>query len=155
MYDNHVQDKAQWLLDFLEQIRGQGFDWNGFFGSPQFPREPCYAECRSLATHGVNNGQAIKTGAVSYRLSGNPADIAGAIRGIEVLDQYHGQASGIFSCSEHIAGRMPSQGTELCTVVEAMFSFEVLFSVLGNTSHADRIEQLAYNALPAAIDPWM
>ena len=29
---------------------------------------------------------------------------------MEVLDKYHGQASGIFSCDEHLAGLMPSRG---------------------------------------------
>ena len=92
--------------------------------------------------------------------------------------RYHGQASGIFSCSEHLAGLVPSQvpfvkalpifvqtftsfffwakkGSETCTVVETMFSFEILFSVFGNISYADRVEQLAFNALPAALTPEM
>lgn len=74
---------------------------------------------------------------------------------MEMLDKYHGQASGIFSCSEHLAGTFPSQGTELCTVVETIFSYITIFSVFGNISDADRIESLVYNALPAAIDPYM
>ena len=68
---------------------------------------------------------------------------------MQKLDEYHGQASGIFGCDEHLAGKMPSrgnrlhclvavdhlypdQGTELCTVVEAMFSYETLFSIQGD-----------------------
>ncbi len=47
-------------------------------------------------------------------------------------------------------------GTELCTVVETMFSFEVLFSILGDPVFAERAEKLAYNSLPATItsDMW-
>ena len=48
------------------------------------------------------------------------------------LDKYHGLASGIFGCDEHLAGNMPSRGSELCTVVETMFSYEVLFSIQGD-----------------------
>ena len=47
-------------------------------------------------------------------------------------------------------------GTELCTVVEAMFSFETLFSIQGDPTFAERAEKLTYNALPATItsDMW-
>ena len=45
---------------------------------------------------------------------------------INTLDKYHGQATGIFTCDEHYAGVNPSQGTELCTVVEYMFRMETL-----------------------------
>lgn len=46
-------------------------------------------------------------------------------------------------------------GSELCTVVETMFSFEIMFSILGERSFAERVELLAYNALPATITPDM
>ena len=51
---------------------------------------------------------------------------------MEKLDKYHGQASGVFGCDEHLAGTMPSRGTELCTVVESMFSYETLFEIQGD-----------------------
>lgn len=46
-------------------------------------------------------------------------------------------------------------GAELCTVVETMFSFEILFHVIGDPKFAERAEQLTYNALPATITPDM
>ena len=48
-----------------------------------------------------------------------------------------------------------SLGTELCTVVEAMFSYETLFAIQGDPIFAERAEQLAYNALPATLTPDM
>ena len=42
-------------------------------------------------------------------------------------------------------------GSELCTVVETMFSYEVLFHIIGDPKFAERAEQLTYNALPATI----
>ena len=36
-----------------------------------------------------------------------------------------------------------------------MFSFESLFSILGDPVFAERAEQLAYNALPATLTPDM
>ena len=44
---------------------------------------------------------------------------------------------------------MPSRGTELCAVVEAMWSYETMFAVHGDTSFADRAERITFNALPA------
>ena len=76
------------------------------------------------ATHGVNNGQAIKTGAVWSLVSGSDTDRKAAAQMIAELDSYHGLPNGMFSCDEHLAGRDPSQGSELCTVVEYMFSLE-------------------------------
>lgn len=43
----------------------------------------------------------------------------------------------------------PSRGIELCGVVETMFSYNVMFSVHGDPSFAERAERIAYNALPA------
>ena len=70
---------------------------------------------------------------------------------LDLLDRYHGQATGIFTCDEHLAGRSPSQGTELCTVVEAMYSLEVLAAIQGDPRLGDRLEKLAFNALPATF----
>ena len=62
----------------------------------------------------------------------------------------------MFSADEHYAGRDPSQGTELCAVVEAMFSLETDISILGDPALGDRLERIAYNALPGTMtdDAW-
>ena len=61
----------------------------------------------------------------------------------------------MFTGDECLAGRNPLQGTELCAVVEFMYSLEHLFSVFGNTAFADRLERVAFNALPATFTPDM
>jgi hypothetical protein len=131
----------------------QGFDWEEWFGGPDFPTGPVVS--LSMFTHGVNNGQAIKSGAVWYRQSGNHSDWESSYVRMQKLDEYHGQASGVFGCDEHLAGRMPSRGTELCTVVESMFSYETLFEIQGDPIFAERAEKIGYNALPATITPDM
>jgi len=75
---------------------------------------------------------------------------------IAALNQYHGLPNGMFSCDEHLAGLNPSQGSELCTVVEAMFSLEQSLAIAGDPAFGDRLEQLAFNALPGAFtdDMW-
>ncbi len=74
---------------------------------------------------------------------------------IAVLDRYHGQATGVFTGDESLAGLNPSQGTELCAVVEYMFSLETLLSAFGDVEFADRLERIAFNALPATFKPDM
>ena len=55
-----------------------------------------------------------------------------------------------------LAGLSPSQGVELCTVVEAMYSLELAAAITGDAAIADRIERIAYNALPGTFsdDMW-
>ena len=75
-----------------------------------------------------------------------------------MLDNYQGQVAALFCADEVFCGREPHRGTETCTVVEAMYSLELAFTTFGGT-HAtlmDRVERLAFNALPAALtsDMW-
>ena len=46
---------------------------------------------------------------------------------------------------------MPSRATETCTVVELMFSHNMLHEALGDASFAERAEVIAYNALPGSM----
>jgi len=56
----------------------------------------------------------------------------------------------MFTGDEHLNGSSPTQGTESCAVVEAMYSIETLLGCgdFGNEL-PDILEKLAYNALPA------
>ena len=89
-------------------------------------------------------------------MTGNEGDRKAFDRQLEMLDKYHGLPNGMFSGDEHLAGIDPSQGIELCAVVETMFSFEEAFAVLGDPRIGDRLEKVAYNALPGTIsdDMW-
>jgi hypothetical protein len=154
------------LLDLTRLLHQQGFDWIASFAD--FPyKEKITAERigldkgeglkdLALATHGVNNGQAIKTGPVWSIVSGSLADRSAVLHMIAELNRYHGLPNGMFSCDEHLAGPDPSQGSELCTVVETMFSLEQSLAILGDPSLGDRLERLAFNALPGTMtdDMW-
>jgi DUF1680 family protein len=74
---------------------------------------------------------------------------------IEFLDRWHGQVTGMFTGDECLAGRNPLQGTELCAVVEFMYSLEHLYATFGDPWFADRLERIAFNALPATFSPDM
>jgi DUF1680 family protein len=151
LYDRTGED---WLLDLAATAHRQGFDWRAHFAAFPYTERCAPAEC-TRESHVVNNAMAIKTPGVWFRQSGDDGDRLAAYGIISTLDTYHGQATGAFSGDEHLAGLNPSQGTELCAVVESMYSLEVLLAILGDPALADRLERLAFNALPATLSPDM
>lgn len=156
---------SSYLIDLAHLLREQGYDWVGeFVNFPYTQRITAeYIKLEkgeglkdlALATHGVNNGQAIKTGPVWSLVSGSDSDRAAARKMISELNKYHGLPNGMFSCDEHLAGLDPSQGSELCTVVEYMYSVEQSLAISGDPSLGDQLEKLAFNALPGAFDDGM
>jgi DUF1680 family protein len=149
---NRNGDKT--LLDLARQLHSQGHDWEAQFADFKY-HEKVGRPDANLSTHGVNNAMAMKSAAVWWSITGEKGDRDALYRMFEALDRYHGQPSGIFGADEHYAGRDPSQGTELCAVVEAMFSLEVDMSILGDPAFGDRLEKIAYNALPGTFTPDM
>ncbi len=154
------------LLDLAKLLHSQGFDWQADFANFRFTEAVTPEKIKldqnnglgesALASHGVNNGQALKAAPVWSMVTGRPEDRAGFAQMLGKLDEYHGLPNGMFSCDEHFAGRNPSQGSELCTVVETMFSMEVALAVLGDATIGDRLERVAFNALPGTFtdDMW-
>lgn len=102
-------------------------------------------------THGVNIAMALKHPALAAAFLDDESLMAAAKQGLETILKHHGTATGLYSCDEHLSGYEPTQGIELCTVVEAMFSAEVLFERTGDSYWADYLELLSYNALPATF----
>jgi len=109
-----------------------------------------------MQTHGVNNAMALKSSALWWLVSGDDSYRAGVQQQLTTLDRYHGIPNGMFGADEHLAGKNPSQGIELCAVVEEMFSLEQAIAILGDAALGDRLEKIAYNALPASFtdDMW-
>jgi hypothetical protein len=155
------------LLQLAHLLQAQGYDWIAQYGHFQYKDRRTWAQLEQMskqpgfedikmATHGVNNAQAVKTGAVWSRVSGANADRQAVLRMIAELDEYHGLPNGMFSCDEHLAGKSPSQGSEFCSVVEYMYSLEQALAITGEPSLGDRLEKLAFNALPGTMtdDMW-
>ena len=150
----YERTREQWLLDVAAKAHEQGYDWRAHFADFRF-KDKMKAEDCVQCTHVVNNAMAVKQLGVWLRQSHDEGDREAVFNIIETLDAYHGQATGLFTGDEHYAGKNPSQGTELCAVVEYMFSLETLVSILGDPALADRLERLAFNALPATFSPHM
>lgn len=158
------------LLELARLLQAQGWNWRGAFEDFPFkervtkldmvrhsynaPREA--SADRFMFSHGVNNAMGLKASPVWSLVSGSEADRTAVHEQLATLDKYHGLTIGLFSADEHFAGRSPSQGIELCAVVEALYSLEHALAITGDPVLADRIERIAYNALPATFteDMW-
>ena len=139
-----------WLCDLAKILKEQGRDW----GETSRRWDVTYNEW-TYGTHIVNIAMAMKAEAVSCSLCGTPyKDDAEAM--FRILTRYHGMPAGIFAGDECLADTSPIRGAELCSVVELMYSYEWLFAVTGAQKWAERLERVAFNALPATVsdDMW-
>jgi hypothetical protein len=77
--------------------------------------------------------------------------------GIARREQWFGQIAARSTGHEHYGklkdGRRPTNGTELCGVVEYIYAMELLLEIFGEVELADRLELLAYNSLPGTCTP--
>ena len=155
--------KEPWILETIESIQKNSFDWTDYYYT--FPWDsnaitnaliPHNWQAEGLTAHVVNNAMAIKYPGLWYQQSNDLKHKDAVFTGVNNYITYHDQAAGRFSGDEHLSGKSPSQGTELCAVVEYMYSLENLFGIFGDISLADRLEYLAYNALPGTMtaDGW-
>lgn len=145
-----------WLLDLARTLRAQGVDFERLYTTSEDMKVP--TPRRGLwkwTKHVVNAAMTPKAAALSWRLDQRPSDRAWPRKMIEFLDRYHGQVTGMFTGDENLAGKNPTQGTELCSVVEFMYSLETVISVFGDPLFGDRLERVAFNALPATFSPNM
>jgi hypothetical protein len=67
------------------------------------------------------------------------------------MTRFHGQPQGMYGGDEPMHGNDPTQGIELCSVVELMYSLEKMIAISGNPEFMDRLEKIAYNALPTQV----
>lgn len=142
--------KEDWLRDLAKILKEQGADYNDYVELWKRPINHWKFE-----THIVNIGMMLKSEAVSCDILNMPyTDNAEHLRSI--LDKYNGTVYESFTGDECLSGVSAIQGTELCAIVEQMYSYELLYAYTGDSKWAQRLEVLAFNALPATIseDMW-
>lgn len=142
--------KEPWLNDLARILKDQGADYSKLTDLWKRPLNKW-----TYDTHIVNLAMMLKHEAVSHRYLGEEyTDVAEKLS--EVLRTYNGTPVGLFTGDECLGGLSPIRGTELCSVAEQMYSYELLFAESGDFKWAERLEMLAFNALPATIsdDMW-
>lgn len=142
--------KEPWLRELAKLLKDQGADYSEFTALWERPLNRWRFD-----THIVNIAMMLKSEAVSCDLLGEDyTDLAEQLHSI--LDKYNGTVYGSYTGDECLSGLSPIQGTELCAIVEQMYSCEHLYAYTGDPKWAERLEVLAFNALPAAVseDMW-
>ena len=164
------------LLKLQDKLLAQSIDWTGYFHTFPDARDQKRAYPWSLLgpllkdntdpwspgwqqhqhTHVVNVAMGLKTPMLDHAVHGGIKQAQAFHAGWSKLMRAHGVANGMFTGDEHLSGANPSQGTETCAVVEAMYSLETLMGLCDDASLGDIWERIAYNALPAALseDGW-
>jgi DUF1680 family protein len=93
----------------------------------------------------------MKAPLVYYQHHPEPQYIAASNKGLADNRKYNGLAHGLYGGDEALHGNNPTQGSELCSAVEMMFSLESMLGITGNVAYADQLERIAFNALPAQV----
>jgi hypothetical protein len=146
----YERGREDWIVELAQMLHDRGADYTSFEERWKVPLNKWTFE-----THVVNAAMAVKGESAGAQLRGLKND-AVPERLWRTLMKYNGMPVGIFTGDECLSGLSPVQGVELCAVVELMFSMEVLGRTFGKSVWFDRLEKLAFNALPATIseDMW-
>ena len=140
---NITGDKS--LLELAELIHKQTFDYTGSFLSTDLLQ-------RNGSIHGVNLAEGMKEPIIYYQQHTEKKYLDATEKSYADLRKYNGMANGMFGGDESLHGNNPTQGSELCTAVEEMFTLENTLAITGDVSYADHLERIAFNALPAQVD---
>lgn len=146
----YQRTKDEKLVRFVRRLKTLGMNFDAAL--------PLWNEVKdewSYETHVVNIAMALKSEALYCEMTGEEySDFASKM--LNTLCEKHGTAYRHFTGDECLSGTSPVQGSELCGVVEAMYSYEWLTLLTGESKWGDYLEALAFNALPAAIsaDTW-
>ncbi|KAI1610837.1 hypothetical protein EDD36DRAFT_442563 [Exophiala viscosa] len=159
LYEKHPMGNEKKILRCMAHVYEKAYDWSWWFSEENFLKEdldtfPVEVTDKLFPyVHAVNSGQGLKWPAVMRRLVQEDSLLNTTRNGVNWTFQYHGTPSGAIIGDERQSGRSPVRGTELCSVVETMFSLNYLYQVVGDRDFADKSELAAYNALPVMFMP--
>ena len=134
----------KFLLDLGELIHKQTFDFtNAFLNTDLLSKQG--------SIHCVNLAQGMKEPMIYYQHHPEQKYVDATKKGFQDIRKFNGLAHGLYGGDEALHGNNPTQGSELCSAVEMMFTLENMLEITGDVDYADRIEKIAFNALPAQV----
>ncbi|RMZ75343.1 hypothetical protein DV738_g5535, partial [Chaetothyriales sp. CBS 135597] len=159
LYDHHPRENADKIHDCMVLMYEMAYDWSYWFRDDVFLKDDLDKFPVDLTNslfpyvHGVNAGQGLKSPAVMQRITHDQTLANSSRNGVKFTFDHHGNPFGAIIGDEREAGASPVRGTELCSVVETMYSLNYLYQALGDSEFADRAELAAHNAMPTMIMP--
>ena len=93
----------------------------------------------------------MKTPLIYYQRHPEQKYVDAAKQGLKDINTFISGPHGVIIGDEALHGNNPTQGSELCTAVEMMFSLENMLQIAGDPDYASQIERIAFNALPTQI----
>eukprot|EP00935_MAST-01C_sp_MAST-1C-sp1_P001190 g1190.t1 len=154
--DSFLWELMHLIRDPTENPANNLTDWQTWYesGDPfaKWNEDPSGAQ--HLLHHGVDIGEAMKTGALWWRVSGDEHDRQNSYTSLMWADKYAAMSDGMYYADENLfPPHTPSRGTETCSVVETMNSMRYAYEITGNITFMDRLEVIAFNSFPAALWP--
>lgn len=134
----------KYLLDLGNLLHQQGYDFTDMF----LNRDDL---SRINTIHGVNLAQGIKEPIIYYQQDPDEKYINAVKKALADIRKFNGQPQGMYGADEALHGNNPTQGSELCSAVEFMFSLEKMLEITGDLQFADHLERVAFNTLPTQI----
>ena len=139
--------KEKYLLDLAELIHKQTFDWTTVLSDNTLRKLNPYPNL-----HCVNVAQGIKEPLIYYQQHPEKKYLNAFNEGLAALHDVHGFVNGMYGGDEAMHGNDPVQGSEFCSAVEFMYSFESVLPITGDMAYADHLEKIAFNVLPTQHD---
>lgn len=146
----YTKTKDPSLIELASLIESQSFEWSTWLGNRDWVMWAAANQTDEfwMRRHAVNIGMALKSPAINFERTGDEKYLKAIKTGWSDLMNLHGLPMGIFSGDEDLHGNDPTQGVELCAIVEAMYSLEKTIAITGDIQYMDALERMTFNALP-------
>lgn len=138
----------RFLLELGDLIHRQTVPVTDWFSPGPQNHVQIRADQNRPALHCVNLAQMMKTPTIRWQQDQEQRHLDATENAFADIRTFHGQPHGLYGGDEGMHGDAPDRGSELCSAVEMMFSLEKMFEITGNATHGDRLERIAFNALP-------